>query len=230
MSSAKAGADRPKNRPKNRPKTSERPDKDEIYVTGSGAPEASSLTLEQALGAQIRKLRRELDFTLADLARVADISTSLLSKLENGQASPSLATLQALSEALNVPISNLFAAFEEKRSCSFVAAGEGATIDRRGTKVGHRYQLLGHVQSDDVVVEPFLIRLSEEAVPYTGFQHAGVEIIYMLSGEVRYRHGDRTYHLRPGDTLVFDSASIHGPEDLLVRPMEYLSIIIYAKS
>ncbi len=34
-------------------------------------------------------------------------------------------------------------------------------------------------------------------MPYTGFRHAGVEFIYMLSGEVIYRHGDRNYHLAP---------------------------------
>lgn len=201
-----------------------------LYTTGSGAPAASSRSLEAALGGQIRKLRHELDLTIAELARAASISISLLSKIENGQASPSLASLHALADALNVPITALFSAFEEKRDCSYVPAGQGAIINRRGTRVGHKYQLLGHSVSDDVVVEPFLITLSEEAVPYTGFQHAGTELIYMLSGEVSYRHGEKSYHLKPGDMLMFDSGSIHGPEDLIVRPMAYLSIIIYAKS
>ncbi len=49
----------------------------------------------------------------------------------------------------------------------------------------------------------------------------------MLTGEVIYRHADRTYHLKPGDSLLFDSAAMHGPETLVVRPMTYLSIIIY---
>ena len=70
---------------------------------------------------------------------------------------------------------------------------------------------------------------SEEASPYTGFRHAGVEFIHMLTGEVVYRHADRTYHLRPGDSLMFDSAAAHGPEDLIVRPMTYLSIIVYPR-
>jgi transcriptional regulator with XRE-family HTH domain len=202
----------------------------ETYTTGSGAPAASPRSLEEALGVQIRKLRHEQDLTIAELAHAASISLSLLSKIENGQASPSLTTLQALAESLNVPITGLFSAFEEKRDCSYVQAGQGVIINRRGTKVGHKYQLLGHALSGGVVVEPFLITLSEEAVPYTGFQHAGTELIYMLSGEVSYRHGDKSYHLRPGDMLMFDSGSLHGPEDLIIRPMTYLSIIIYAKS
>jgi transcriptional regulator with XRE-family HTH domain len=217
--------------------TSRRPAKADIKAettneelsTGSGAPLVNERTLEQALGQQVRAVRRELELTVSDLANAAGISVGMLSKIENGLISPSLATLQAIAGALNVPISTLFTTFEEKRDCSYVPAGQGVHIERRGTKVGHQYELLGHALGGDVVVEPYLITLSEEAVSYTGFRHAGVEFIHMLSGEVVYRHGDRTYHLRPGDSLLFDSAANHGPEELLVRPMSYLSIIIYPR-
>ncbi len=196
--------------------------------TGSGAPEAER-SLEQAIGQRIRAIRRELDLTVSDLAGSAGISVGMLSKMENGLISPSLASLQSIATALNTPISSLFTTFEEKRDCSYVRAGQGLQIDRRGTKVGHLYELLGHALGGDVAVEPYLITLSEDAVPYTGFRHAGVEFIYMLTGEVIYRHGDSRYHLRPGDSLMFDSAATHGPEDLVVRPMTYLSIIIYGR-
>jgi transcriptional regulator with XRE-family HTH domain len=199
-------------------------------ATGSTAAAGEEHTLEQALGMQVRELRRRVDLTVADLAAEAGISTGMLSKIENGQISPSLATLQALSKALNVPISQLFATFEERRDCSYVKAGQGVIIERRGTKVGHRYSLLGHGLGGPVVVEPYLITLHEEAQPYTGFHHAGTEFIYMLTGEVVYRHGDQTYHLRPGDAMMFDSAALHGPERLIVKPMTYLSIIVYARS
>ncbi len=198
-------------------------------TTGSSAPAVEGRTLEQAIGVQVRAFRRTLDLTVSDLAGAAGISVGTLSKIENGQISPSLSTLQGLATALNVPITALFSAFEEKRGCSFVRAGQGVIIDRRGTKVGHRYELLGHALGGDMVVEPYLIELSEEAEPYNAFRHEGTELIYMLTGEVLYRHADRLYHLRPGDTLMFDSAAAHGPEQLLVRPMTYLSIIVYRR-
>lgn len=153
----------------------------------------------------------------------------MLSKIENGQISPSLSTLQAIAAALNVPITALFAAFEEKRDCSYVKAGQGVLIERRGTKAGHQYNLLGHALGGDINVEPYLITLQEEAAPYIGFQHEGVEFIYMLTGEVMYRHADQSYHLRPGDALLFDSAALHGPEKLIRKPMTYLSIIVHTK-
>ena len=79
------------------------------------------------------------------------------------------------------------------------------------------------------MVEPYLITLTKEAKPYTLFQHAGVEFIYMLTGKVLYRHADKAYPLAPGDALFFDSAALHGPEELTELPMTYLSIIIYPR-
>jgi transcriptional regulator with XRE-family HTH domain len=199
------------------------------YITGSNAPAINERALERALGAQIRTLRRQQDLSGADLASAAGISLGMMSKIENGQISASLSTLQSLSAALSVPLSSLFASFEERQDCSFVRANQGVVIERRGTKAGHVYQLLGHVLRGDVVVEPYLITLNEGAAAYTNFAHGGVEFIYMLEGQVRYRHGGETYELNPGDALLFDSSALHGPEALITHPMRYLSIIIYPR-
>ncbi|GAA0313255.1 hypothetical protein GCM10009087_24320 [Sphingomonas oligophenolica] len=154
----------------------------------------------------------------------------MLSKIENGGISPSLSTLQSISGVLQVPLSSLFASFEERQDCSYVPAGQGLTIDRRGTKVGHVYQLLGHVLRGDVAVEPYLITLRENAAAHTSFRHSGVEFIYMLKGQVHYRHGTEVYHLTSGDALLFDSSAPHGPESLTDEETSYLSVIIYPRS
>ena len=199
--------------------------------TGSNAPtEEAPRTLEKALGLQIRMLRRARELSGVDLASAAGISIGMLSKIENGQISPSLSTIQAIAGALNVPFTSLFTAFEEKRDCSFVARGQGVNIERRGTKVGHVYELLGAALRGEVVLEPYLITLKSDAEAYTGFRHAGVEFIYMLTGEVVYRHGDQTYDMKPGDSLLFDSGALHGPEKLTQVPMTYLSIIVYPRT
>ena len=169
-------------------------------------------------------LRREHELSVADLAAAARISVGMMSKIENGQISPSLSTIRALAEALNTPFTSLFASFEEKRDCSFVPKGKGVVIERRGSKVGHVYELLGAVLGGEVVVEPYLITLKSDAEAYTGFRHAGVEMIYMLTGEVVYRHAESTFRMKPGDTLVFDSGALHGPEQLVKVPMTYLSL------
>jgi transcriptional regulator with XRE-family HTH domain len=200
------------------------------YITGSNAPGITQRSLEQAIGAQVRAHRTRLGLKAADLAAAAGISGSLMSKIETGQVSASLSTLQAVATALNVPLAQFFAAAEDQRDCSYVRQGQGVVIERRGTKAGHQYTLLGHSVSGELVVEPYLITLSREAVPYTAFQHEGVELIHMLTGRVVYRHADKTYDLGPGDTLMFDAKAAHGPEELTELPMTYLSIITYARN
>ena len=199
-------------------------------ATGSTAPRADApLSIAAAIGVQIRQLRKRQDITAAELAHQAGLSAGMLSKIENGSVSASLESLESLARALNVPLTSFFATYEERRDCSYVAAGKGVTIERRGTKAGHQYQLLGHSIAGNHAVEPYLITLSDEAEPYPVFQHAGIEFIFMLTGAVTYRHADKTYPLKPGDALMFDSSAPHGPEELTELPMTYLSIIVYTR-
>jgi hypothetical protein len=153
----------------------------------------------------------------------------MLSKIENGNISPSLASLQALSRALGIPLTTLFRGFEERRSASFVKSGEGLNIERRGTRAGHQYSLLGHIDdnSSGVMVEPYLITLTAESDVFPTFQHEGLEFLYMISGEVVYRHANLLYRMRAGDSLLFDADAPHGPEQLVRLPARYLSIICY---
>src|SRR5579862_7147349 len=76
--------------------------------TGSAAPEAAPSSIEASIGSEVRRLRKSLDLTVAGLAAAAGISTGMLSKIENGGISASLASLDALAKALNVPITQLF--------------------------------------------------------------------------------------------------------------------------
>jgi transcriptional regulator with XRE-family HTH domain len=198
-------------------------------TTGSGAPDIVSRTLENAIGAQVRDYRKHAGLTVSELASVADISSGMLSKIENGQISPSLSTLQMLASALNIPLTMLLASYDRGRGCSYTKKGEGVSIRRRGTKVGHNYHLLGQSLGGDVAVEPYLISLNKDAVTYTEFRHEGIEFIYMLSGKLSYAHGDRSYLLEPGDSMMFDSAELHGPDKLIEMPAVYLSVIIYER-
>jgi transcriptional regulator with XRE-family HTH domain len=183
-------------------------------------------SLEEAIGRQVREYRQKLNLTVAELARAAGVSPGMLSKIENGLTSPSLSSLQALSNALNVPVTALFRRYEEHRDASLVRAGEGIVIERRGTRAGHLYQLLGHSLGKSFHVEPYLCTLTEASEVFPLFQHPGVEFIYMLEGEVVYRHADKTYALRPGDSFFFAADALHGPEELVTLPIRFLSIMV----
>lgn len=185
--------------------------------------------LEVAIGREVRAYRRKQEITVAELSATTGISIGMLSKIENGNTSPSLTTLQSLANAFSVPLTAFFKSFEQSRTAVHTKAGEGVELEREGTRANHQYNLLGHIGSNasGIIVEPYLITLSNEADVFPTFQHAGIETIYMLEGEVDYRHGDKIYRLLPGDTLFFDADAPHGPDALISLPARYLSIIGY---
>ncbi len=185
--------------------------------------------LEELIGHEVRRFREKLDITLSELAKAASMSAGMLSKIENGSTSLSLSSLQSLSRALHVPVTALFRSFEEVRDATFVKAGEGLKIERRGTRAGHQYQLLGHSRSRPLAVEPYLVTLTAASDVFPVFQHEGIEFLYMLEGEVGYRHGDKVYVLRPGDSLYFDADVPHGPDELRKLPIRFLSVISHVR-
>ena len=185
--------------------------------------------LEKSIGREVKRFREKLHLTITELAKAAGMSAGLLSKIENGATSPSLSSLQALSVALHVPVTALFRSFEEIRDATFVPAGGGLTIERRGTRAGHQYQLLGHSPHGAVMVEPYIVTLTEQSDVFPIFQHAGLEFLHILEGEVVYRHGSRTFHMKPGDSLFFDAEAPHGPEELVQLPIRFICVISYKR-
>ena len=199
-----------------------------LAATGRDDPahmQASENALERAIGRQVRRYRKQLGLTITDMCNRTGLSAGMMSKIENGNTSPSLATLRSLSTALNVPVTALFRQFEEQRDATFVKAGQGLAIERRGTRAGHQYQLLGHSVHSDVSVEPYLITLEQGSEVFPIFQHAGSEFIFMLQGSMIYRHLNATYTMTPGDSLFFDADAPHGPEELVDLPVRFISVI-----
>ena len=187
------------------------------------------IKLAHAIGREVQRFRKRLGITIVELAGTSGLSTGMISKIENGATSPSLTSLEILATALGVPISEFFRSYEQAKAAVHVKAGEGFEAERRGSRAGHQYKLLGHIgaNASGVVVEPYLISLTSHSDTFPAFQHQGLEILYMLSGVVDYAHSNNTYRLAPGDSLFFDADAPHGPKTLIELPASYLSIISY---
>jgi DNA-binding XRE family transcriptional regulator/mannose-6-phosphate isomerase-like protein (cupin superfamily) len=183
------------------------------------------------IGSTVRRVRGSMGLTLGEVAKRADISAGMLSRLENGDVSPSLETLAALTAALGIPLANLFSDIGKPRGgAQHVPKGQGLEVVRRGTKRGHTYHLLAADRGPRRAFEPFLVTLNDKSEVFPGFEHPGTEFIYLLEGSLTYRHGDETHLLKAGDSLTFSGEVPHGPEKLLKTPIRMLSIIIYAES
>ncbi len=190
------------------------------------SPEAIDRRMAQAIGQQVRIFRTQRGLTVARVAQLAGLSPGMLSKIENGNASPSLGTLHALSRAFKVPMTYFFQSYEDQHGCCYTKKGGGITIENRGSRVGHQYQLLGHGVGRDVAIAPYLIELTDQSEVFPEFQHPGVEFIHMLEGEVVYQHAGNRYHLSPGDSLLFEASTAHGPVQLIKLPIRFISVIV----
>ena len=80
------------------------------------------------------------------------------------------------------------------------------------------------------MVELYLIPLRTESDIFPTFQHGGIETIYMLEGEIGYRHSGSLYHLRPWRRSVFRFGCPAWPEVLERLPARYLSIIAHPQN
>lgn len=183
------------------------------------------------LGRVARRIRDSQGLTLAVVAGRAGISAAMLSRLETGRTSPSLETIVSLAGALGIRPSHLLQEIGiEDEDAQLVPAGQGLEVVRRGTKRGHTYHLLAAQRGPHKVFEPFLVTLTDKSEVFPGFEHPGTEFIHILSGKIVYRLGQRSYHLRPGDSLTFRGDIAHGPEKLVKVPIRMLSIIIYGET
>ena len=109
-----------------------------------------------------------------------------------------------------------------------VKKGEGMEVVRRGTKKGHTYHLLAYDQGPKKFFEPFLVTITDASEVFPAFEHPGTEFIYLLEGKMKYRHGQQTYVMSPGDSLAFKGGVPHGPAQLIKTPIRMLAILIYA--
>ncbi len=202
-----------------------------IAATTTDDTQASaSQGLTDFLGGALKQRRLAQHLTMQNVADLCDISRGMLSRIENGQAAPSLDTLHRICRGMGISMSNLFKDFDvPDGGARYVPRGEGMVVVRRGTKRGHSYELLSYDQGPKKLFEPFLITLDDESEVFPRFQHEGTEFIYMLEGELEYRVGKHSYLLNPGDAITFLGNIPHGPEALGKVPIRFLSVIHYSE-
>ena len=198
-------------------------------IKNSNKKISSAASIEHHIGNIIRNQRNLNHLTINEVSELAAISPGMLSRIERGDVSASLETLEKLAIALGMPISLFFRDYDvPEGSAQLVRKGKGMQVVRRGTKKGHSYQLLAYEQGPAKSFEPFLITMDDASEEFPSFQHQGTEFIYVLKGKMEYRHGSETYILQPGDSLMFSGDIPHGPERLIKVPIEILAIINYS--
>lgn len=181
--------------------------------------------IDIAVGRALNRLRAERGLTVTALAEAAGVSPPMVSRIEKGQVSPSLATLAALAGALQVPVMALLAASDTPADVHHVKAGGGLPSRRIIEGHAHDYLLLGKHGSPGGRFEAAEIRIArDQAGRLPTYQHEGHVFIHLLEGQATYRCGGEAFDLGPGDTLSFDAKLAHGFAEILSDRVRFVTV------
>jgi len=161
------------------------------------------------LGLKLRKLRKEQSLTQLELAQQVGITNGQISTIERGVSSPSLATLNRIARALNVPMTEFFVD-ERQKDVELVRKG-------RGRKVADT--------SENAFIEVLLARSTQGAFNVLFLELESGELrlsprpsvpeeyyVYVLRGKAEVEVEGDNYVLDPGDSIF-----VKAQKDQIIR-------------
>jgi transcriptional regulator with XRE-family HTH domain len=171
------------------------------------------------LGQKLKQARSERGWTLEHVSRRTGVARSSLSKIENGQMSPTYDVLQKITHGMGLDLVELF----DTRHRLDVLGRRSVTLSGRGKQYAtptYDYELLA-TELSHKRMQPFRVRI--RARRFEDFEdwvrHDGEEFILVLSGQVEVlTEFYAAALLGPGDSIYFDSKMGHvcsslGPAD-----------------
>jgi transcriptional regulator with XRE-family HTH domain len=162
------------------------------------------------LGTRVRDLRKSRGWTLEQAAVQAGLARSTLSKIENGQMSPTYEALKKLAEGLAISVPQLFTPPSKAQVNGRMAvtkAGEG----QASVTATYEHELLaGSLRKKQMLPYRAVIR-ARDLDDFDGWvRHDGEEFLYVLTGVVRlYTEFYEPADLKRGDSAYYDASMGH---------------------
>jgi len=181
--------------------------------------------MDLAIGSALHDLRKNSGFSVRQLAKHADISAAMISRIENGLVSPSTSTLTALSVALDVPLISLFRkTASDHGDFTHVKKGEGLKSTRIVEDHCHEYiDLALHIRKD-LQFEARMVTLVRQVAKPPVYVGHGVVFVYVIAGEAIYHYGQNEILLKNGDSLSLDAEINHGFKQVISPEFTFLSL------
>lgn len=170
-------------------------------------PEALKADGSSLLGRAVRAARKTRGWTLADLSEAAGLDTGFLSKVERGLKAPSVSTVLNLSRALGVPVAQLFGEVVETSAIHVSRGQERGRSTKRGEAGYHLEPLTAG--SSIGGLEGFLVYPPPTFSEEFRAEHAGEELLFVVTGAVEVRFADRVVALKEGDAVQFPGHLSH---------------------
>ncbi len=162
------------------------------------------------LGARVRELRKARNWTLEQAASQAGLARSTLSKIENGQMSPTYDALKKLATGLEISVPQLFTPPQRDQvigRMSVTKMGEGAAHPT----TTYEHELLAETLTKKQML-PYRARVRARSMEeFEGWvRHDGEEFLYVLTGVVRlFTEFYEPVEMRRGDSAYYDGSMGH---------------------
>lgn len=155
------------------------------------------------LGQKIKDYRTRQNLTIKELATQADITSSMLSQIERGQANPSLNTIRLLSKALHEPMYLFFVGNTDLENNVVRKQDRKQIVD-----AGLVYELLspdtdGSIEMTQLTLKPDAASCKEP------IGHKGEEVVLVVEGTAEVQVEDSTYTLHAGDSIRVKGETKH---------------------
>lgn len=172
-------------------------------------------TILHALPARLKEARKSQGLSLEAVSNLSGVSRSMVSQIERGESSPTIATLWNLTRALNVDFAGLMDQGSVSDTVETLRAGEVPTIDNMGQ--GCRISILSPPDQAGAH-EVYDIRFEDKgALKSQPHARGAVEMVTVLEGAVRVTSGSACSELGTGDTaryaadVAHEIAALDGP-------------------
>ncbi|WP_341912027.1 XRE family transcriptional regulator [Ferrovibrio terrae] len=189
---------------------------------------AASDDIEARIAGRLKSRREELGLSLADLATRSGVSKPMISRIERREASPTAALLGRLCAGLDITLSGLMAAVEDKSLVLLTAAAQPVWRDPE-TGFERRAVTPAGTGSSVEIVQATLppgARIAYPALPLGAYdQH-----ILGISGQLRFESGAEHFLIGPGDCLHCALDQPHAFANETGEPCRYLVTIARRKT
>lgn len=162
------------------------------------------------LGARVRELRKAKEWTLEQAAQHAGLARSTLSKIENGQMSPTYEALKKLATGLSISVPQLFTAPTKGQVNGRMVVTKSEDAARQITTT-YEHDLLAETLSQKKML-PYRARIRARSMSdFDGWvRHDGEEFLYVLTGAIRlYTEFYEAVEMKRGDSAYYDAAMGH---------------------
>ncbi|CAM3435508.1 helix-turn-helix domain-containing protein [Zobellia roscoffensis] len=164
------------------------------------------------IGKRIKEIRKESNKTISDIARGAEVTGGLISRIENGRTIPSLPVLLKIISSLEIEVTEFFNGMPQVNGASYIVSRkeDNSIIEKEDTAVGFNYTYIFGKQLSSLGFETVLLEVQPNSERDKVTTDA-YEFKYMLTGECYYIIGEEEVLLKEGDSIFFDGRIPHVP-------------------